>query len=147
MGKHVTTRSENAIRAYYRNHKCQLLRLSKKDAEIDNVNNYLSDVGIDNSSCANKEENIKDGSSVDIDGVVVGDKLTTFDIMLGAKEREDITNTSVSLATNEDLINFLHSFFVELKEQLQTNEKNVRVANIGTFSQIENGQLMITNQP
>ena len=147
MGKHVTTRSGNAIRAYYRNHKVQLLRLSKKYAETDNVNNKLSEVGIDKSSGANKKENIKDGSSVDIDGVVAGDKLTTFEIMLGAKEREDITNTSVSLATNEDLITFLHSFFVELKEQLQTNDKIVRICNIGTFSLDEYGELVITDQP
>ena len=125
----------------------QLLRLSKKYAETEIVNNKLSEVGIDKSTGANKKENMKDGSSVDMDEVVATDKLTTFEIMLGAKEREDMTNTSVSLATHEDLITFLHSFFDELKVQLQTNDKIVRICNIGTFSLDKYGKLVITNQP
>ena len=51
------------------------------------------------------------------------------------------------VATYEGLNEFVKCFFAELKEQVQTNDKDVRIAGVGTFRQNNNGDLVIIDQP
>ena len=81
-----------------------------------------------------------------MDEVVAGEKLTTIDIIVGAMARDN-TNPSVYLTSHEDLNSFVQCFFAELKEQVQTRDKQVRIAIVGTFNQNKNGHLVITDQP
>ena len=140
------TRSISSIKSYYANNKHKLLRKSKFYAKNNNANDLLVEVGNDDSGGADKEQNDEDGPSIDMDEVVVGEKLTTIDIILGAMARDN-TNPSVYLASHEDLNSFVQCFFAELKEQVQTKDKQVRIAIVGTFSQNKNGHLVITDQP
>ena len=78
--------------------------------------------------------------------VVVGEKLTTIDIIHEAIVRDN-ANPSVYVASYEDFNSFVKCFFAELKEQVQIKDKEVRIASVGTFRQNKNGHLVITNQP
>ena len=111
----------------------------------DNGNNLLVEVGIDDSGGANKEQNVEDGPSIDMDEVVVGEKLTTIDIIVGAMARNN-TNPSVYLASHEGLNSFVQCFFAELKEQVETKDKQVHIAIVGIFNQNKSGHLVITDQ-
>ena len=137
MGEHVTTRSNPAIRLYYNNNRVKLLRMSKQYATKDNGNDLLAEVGINDSNGAHKGHT---------EEVVVGEILTTIDIIVGTMACNN-TNLSVYLASHEDLNSFVQCIFAELKEQVQTKDKHVRIANVGTFNRNKNGHLVITDQP
>ena len=146
MSEHVTTRSISSIRSFYNNNKSKLLCMSKKLATSHNDNDLLAEDGIENSDGLHNGQNIKDGSGIDMEEVVLGENVTTIDIIVGAIARDN-ANPSVYLATHEDLNSFVQCFFAELKEEIQTKEKQVRIAIVGTFSQDKSGHLVITDQP
>lgn len=146
MGEIVTTRIIPAIRSYYNKHKAKLLRMSTQYATNDNSNNFLAEYGIEDSVGANNGQNIKDGSGIGAEEVGVEERVTTINIIVGAIDRKNY-NPSVSLTSHKDLNNFVSSFFVELKEQVQTKDKHVLVANVGTFYQDKNGHMAYIHQP
>jgi len=83
MGEYVTTRSVKAITSYYDNNKAKLLRISKQYATNNNGNNLLAEDGIEDSGGAANKQNIKDGSGIDTEEVVVGERVTTINIIVG----------------------------------------------------------------
>ena len=120
--------------------------MSKKLATSHNDNDLLAEDGIENSDGSHNGQNIKDGSDIDMKEVVVGEGLTIIDIIVGAMV-QDNTNLSMYLVSHEELNSFVHCFFAELKEQVQTKDKHVRIANVETFYKDGNGHLVITKQP
>ena len=146
MGEHVTTRSIKAITSYYNNHKAKLLRMSKQYATNNNGNDLLTEDGIEDFGGAANGQNIKDGSGIDTEEVMIEERITTINIIVLAIVRKN-TNPAVYLADHIHLNIFIHSFFAKLKEQVQTKDKHVLVVNVGTFHQDENGHLAITHQP
>ena len=63
--------------------------MSKQYPTNDNDNNFLAEVGIEDSSDAHNKQNIKDGSGIDMEEVVVGERVTTINVIVGAMVREN----------------------------------------------------------
>jgi len=120
--------------------------MSKQYATNDNGNDLLAEDGIEDTDSAANGKNIEDGSGIDTEEVIVGESVTTINIIIGAVVREN-TNPSVYLASHKHLNDFIHSFIAEFKEQVKTKDKHVRIANVRTFYQDENRHLTITHQP
>ena len=109
MSEHVTTCIKGAITSYYSNNKNKSLRDRKSYAKNDIGNGLPVEDGIDGDGGANLKQNVENDPSIDTDKVVVGDKLTTVDIIHGAIVRDN-TNPSVYVATYEDLNEFVKCF-------------------------------------
>ena len=146
MSKHVLTRTKSAITSYYDKNKSKLLRGRKGYAKNNIGNDLTVDDGIDNDGGVNLKQTHLDDPSIDMDKVIAGETVDTLDIIEGAIARAN-TNHTVFLATYADLNDFVKCFFVELKEQFQTKDKEVRIASVGTFRQNINEHLVITDQP
>ena len=95
--------------------------MSKQYATIDNGNDVLVDVGIKDSDGTHNGQYINDGSGINMKEVIVGEKLTTIDISVGAMARDN-TNPSEYFTSHEDLNSFVKCFFAELKEQVRTKD-------------------------
>ena len=146
MAEHVPTRTKKAITAYYNNNKNRLLRkrlLYVKQAIGKEVPLENGDVTEQSSSL---KQNVEVEPSIDMDNVDATGTVYTVDIIEGAMRRT-VENHTMVLATFEDLNEFVHCFFAEIQDQVQSNHKDVRIAGVGTFRQNNNGHLVIMDQP
>ena len=146
MAEHVPTRTKKAITAYYNNNKNKLLRkrlLYVKQAIGKEVPLENGDVTEQSSSL---KQNVEVEPSIDMDNVDATGTVYTVDIIEGAMRRT-VDNHTMVLATFEDLNEFVHCFFAEIQDQVQSNHKDVRIAGVGTFRQNNNGHLVIMDQP
>ena len=102
--------------------------------------------GVDAEQSSSLKQNVEDEPSIDMDNVDTTVTIFTDKIIEGAIARTK-ENHTMFLATYDDLNEFVHYFFAELKDQVQTNDKDVRIAGVGTFCQNNNGHLVIMDQP
>ena len=56
-------------------------------------------------------------------------------------------NLIVEYRTYEDLSKLDQSYFALIKENVETEDKEVNVVNVGTFYQDKNGKMAVTHQP
>ena len=146
MAVHVPTRTKTAITAYYNNNKNKLLRKRSFYVKQANENEVSLENGDDTEQSYSFKQNVEFEPSIDKDDVDATGTVYTVDIIEGAMNRT-VENHTMVLSTIEDLNEFVHCFFAEIKDQVQSNHKDVRIAGVGTFRQNDNGHLVIMDQP
>ena len=146
MAEHVLTRTKKAITAYYNNNKNRLLRKRSLYVKQAIGNKVPLENGDDAEQSSSLKQNVEVEPSIDMDNVDATGTVSTVDIIEGAMNRT-VENHTMVLTTFEDLNEFVHCFFAEIKDQVQSNHKDVRIAGVGTFCQNDNGHLVIMDQP